>query len=73
MVITLHKVMFRLVFLTPSQKFKIMAIPNILASRKSYEHCFMKKCNGHKLFVKSRFDRFFVHRLGNSKYWPLPT
>ncbi|RWW37638.1 hypothetical protein BHE74_00057226 [Ensete ventricosum] len=38
---------------------------------------FMKKCDGHKLCVKSRidssFDRFFVHRLGNSKYWLFPT
>ncbi|RWV77903.1 hypothetical protein GW17_00061212 [Ensete ventricosum] len=37
---------------------------------------FHKKCDGHKLCAKSRaessFDRFFVHRLGNSKYWPFP-
>ncbi|RZS16929.1 hypothetical protein BHM03_00049002 [Ensete ventricosum] len=36
----------------------------------------MKKCDGHKLYAKSRvewsFDRFFVQRLGNSKYWPFP-
>ncbi|RWW47536.1 hypothetical protein BHE74_00046457 [Ensete ventricosum] len=24
-------------------------------------------------FTKSRFDRFFVHRLVISKYWPFPT
>ncbi|RZS23033.1 hypothetical protein BHM03_00055880 [Ensete ventricosum] len=23
--------------------------------------------------VRSSFDRFFVHYLGNSKYWPFPT
>ncbi|RWW55287.1 hypothetical protein BHE74_00038086 [Ensete ventricosum] len=43
----------------------------------AYEHGFMKKCNDHKLCAKSRsewsFDRFFVHRLENSKYWPFPT
>ncbi|RWV79221.1 hypothetical protein GW17_00059678 [Ensete ventricosum] len=37
----------------------------------------MKKRDGHKLCEKScaelSFDRFFVHRLGNSKYWPFPT
>ncbi|RWW83246.1 hypothetical protein BHE74_00008243 [Ensete ventricosum] len=35
-------------------------------------HIFAKKCDGHKLCVKSRakssFDLFFVHRLKNSKY-----
>ncbi|RZS28548.1 hypothetical protein BHM03_00062152, partial [Ensete ventricosum] len=64
-------------FCAPSQKFKILAIPDILAHGKSYEHGFMKKCDGHKLCAKSRvessFDRFFVHHLGNSKYWPFPT
>ncbi|RWV77902.1 hypothetical protein GW17_00061210 [Ensete ventricosum] len=42
----------------------------------SYEHGFVKKYDGDKLCAKSRaesiFDRFFVHRLGNSKYWPFP-
>ncbi|RRT70607.1 hypothetical protein B296_00014077 [Ensete ventricosum] len=54
-----------------------MAIPDVLAHGKSYENGFMKKHDGHKHCVKSRgessFDRFFVHRLGNSKYWPFPT
>ncbi|RWW54789.1 hypothetical protein BHE74_00038607, partial [Ensete ventricosum] len=68
---------FRSDFCAPSQKFKILAIPDILALGKSYEHGFVKKCDGHKLCTKSRvessFDRFFVHRLGNSKYWSFPT
>ncbi|RRT65719.1 hypothetical protein B296_00000272 [Ensete ventricosum] len=54
----------------------MLAIPNVLAHWKSYEHGFIKKCNGHKLYVKSRakliFDRFFVHHLKNLKYWPFP-
>ncbi|RZS23045.1 hypothetical protein BHM03_00055890, partial [Ensete ventricosum] len=70
-------VLFRLVFRAPSPKFKILAIPDILAHGKSYELGFAKKCDGHKLCTKSRlewsFDRFFVHRLRNSKYWPFPT
>ncbi|RZS21752.1 hypothetical protein BHM03_00054433, partial [Ensete ventricosum] len=40
---------FRSVFCLPSQKFKILANPVVLAHGKSYEHGFMKKCNGHKL------------------------
>ncbi|RRT73275.1 hypothetical protein B296_00026755, partial [Ensete ventricosum] len=63
-------VKFRSVFRAPSRKFKILAILNILAHGKSYEHNFMKKHDGHKLCSKSCFDRFFVQRLGNSKYWP---
>ncbi|RRT61560.1 hypothetical protein B296_00007066 [Ensete ventricosum] len=59
-----------------SQKFKILAIPNELANGKSYEHVFTKKNGGHKLcamsHAKSHFDRFFVHHLENSKYWPFP-
>ncbi|RZS12611.1 hypothetical protein BHM03_00044079 [Ensete ventricosum] len=68
---------FRSVFLAPSQKFKILVIPNVLAHGKSFEHGFVKKYDGHKLCTKSRmkssFDRFFVHHLRNSKYWPFPT
>ncbi|RRT31325.1 hypothetical protein B296_00057502, partial [Ensete ventricosum] len=63
---------FRSVFRGPSRKFKILAIPDVLAHGKSYKHAFMKKCDGHKHYTKSRlelnFDWFFVHRLGNSKY-----
>ncbi|RRT32484.1 hypothetical protein B296_00038298 [Ensete ventricosum] len=72
-----HKVEFQLGFRALSWKFKILAIPDVLAHGKSYKHGFTKKRNGHKLCVRSRaelsFDRFFVHRLGNSKYWPIPT
>ncbi|RZS29336.1 hypothetical protein BHM03_00063053 [Ensete ventricosum] len=71
------KVKFRSVFHAPSQKFKILVIPNVLAHGKSYEHGFTKKCDGHKLCVMSRakssFGRFFAHHLQNSKYWPIPT
>ncbi|RRT40427.1 hypothetical protein B296_00044174, partial [Ensete ventricosum] len=59
-----REVEFRSVFRAPSQKFKIMAIPNILANGKSYEHGFKKKRDGHELCAKSRvkssLDRFFV-------------
>ncbi|RZS27435.1 hypothetical protein BHM03_00060895 [Ensete ventricosum] len=52
------------------------ATPDVLAHGKSYEHGFTKKCNGHKLCARSctdsSFDRFFMHRLGNSKYCPFP-
>ncbi|RRT33216.1 hypothetical protein B296_00042735, partial [Ensete ventricosum] len=62
---------FRSIFREPSQKFKILAIPNVFAHGKSYEHHFVTKRNGHKvctkLRVKSPFDRFFVQRLGNSQ------
>ncbi|RWW40996.1 hypothetical protein BHE74_00053548, partial [Ensete ventricosum] len=70
------RVEFRSVFCVPSRKFKILVTPDVLAHGKSYEHDFVKKCDGHKRCAKSRayssFDRFFVHRLGNSKYWPFP-
>ncbi|RWW37618.1 hypothetical protein BHE74_00057242 [Ensete ventricosum] len=41
------KLSFNWFFHTPSQKFEILAIPNVLVHRKSYEHGFVKKCNGH--------------------------
>ncbi|RWW43572.1 hypothetical protein BHE74_00050751 [Ensete ventricosum] len=64
---------FRSVFCAPSRKFKILVIPVLLAHGKSYKHGFVKKYDGHKLCSKSNFDRFFIHRLENSKYWPFPT
>ncbi|RWW39690.1 hypothetical protein BHE74_00054949, partial [Ensete ventricosum] len=71
------KVEFRSVFRAPSQKFKILAIPDVFAQGKLYELGFMKKHDGHKLCVKSHkewsFDRFFVNRHKNSKYWSFPT
>ncbi|RZR75348.1 hypothetical protein BHM03_00055222, partial [Ensete ventricosum] len=56
-------VKFRSVFRAPSWKFKILAIHDVLAHGKTYEHGFMKKRHGHKLCAESSFDRFFVHRL----------
>ncbi|RRT70464.1 hypothetical protein B296_00004488 [Ensete ventricosum] len=64
----LHKDKVQLVFHAPSQKFKILAITNVLAHGKSYKHDFTKKYDGHKLCEKSRFDRFLAHHLENSKY-----
>ncbi|RWW53345.1 hypothetical protein BHE74_00040189 [Ensete ventricosum] len=66
-----------MVFHAQTQKFKILAIPNVLVHVNSYEHGFAKKHDGHKLCAKSRtkscFNQFFVHHLKNSKYWPFPT
>ncbi|RZS22043.1 hypothetical protein BHM03_00054771 [Ensete ventricosum] len=73
----LAHVVFRSIFRAPSRKFKIRAIPDVVVHEKSYEHGFAKKCDDHKLCAKPRaessFNRFFVHCLGNSKYWPFPT
>ncbi|RRT33449.1 hypothetical protein B296_00048979, partial [Ensete ventricosum] len=66
---TLRRVEFRSVLRALSRKFKILAIPDVLAHGKSYEHGFTKKREGHKLYAESSFDRFFVHHLGNSKYF----
>ncbi|RRT85902.1 hypothetical protein B296_00003772 [Ensete ventricosum] len=43
-----------LVFRATSQKYKILAIPNVLAHGKSYEHGFTKKYDDHNLCIKSR-------------------
>ncbi|RWV78163.1 hypothetical protein GW17_00060902 [Ensete ventricosum] len=55
------RVKFLSVFRAPSQKFKILAIHDVLAHGKSYEHGFMKKCDGHKLcaweVVQARFRK----------------
>ncbi|RRT31404.1 hypothetical protein B296_00049585, partial [Ensete ventricosum] len=64
---------FRSIFHGLSRKFKILAIHDVLALGKSYEHDFMKERDGHTLCAKSSFDRFFVHRLRNSKYWSFPS
>ncbi|RZS27490.1 hypothetical protein BHM03_00060968 [Ensete ventricosum] len=55
-------------FCALSRKFKILAIHDVLAHGMSYEHGFMKKCDGQKLCAESSFDRFFMHCLGNAKY-----
>ncbi|RWW75699.1 hypothetical protein BHE74_00016247 [Ensete ventricosum] len=44
-----REVEFELVFRAPYPKFKILAIPNVLAHGKSYKHDFSKKRDGHKL------------------------
>ncbi|RZS19286.1 hypothetical protein BHM03_00051660 [Ensete ventricosum] len=49
-----NKVEFRSIFNAPSQKFKILAIPDVLAHGKPYEHSFAEKHDGHKLCAKSR-------------------
>ncbi|RWV97773.1 hypothetical protein GW17_00039418 [Ensete ventricosum] len=61
-----------IIFRLSSQKFKIPAIPNVFALRKSYELSFVIKHNDYKLCAKSSakssFDQFFVLRLENLKY-----
>ncbi|RWW48313.1 hypothetical protein BHE74_00045636 [Ensete ventricosum] len=72
-----ERIEFRLVFRAPYRKFKMLAIPIVLAHEKLYEHGFTKKYDVDKLCAMSceklSFDRFFVHRLRNLKYWPFPT
>ncbi|RWV79549.1 hypothetical protein GW17_00059296, partial [Ensete ventricosum] len=66
---TLRRVGIRSVFRAPTQKFKILVFPVLLAHGKSYKLAFAKKYEGQKLCSKSRaessFDQFFVHRLEN--------
>ncbi|RWV94951.1 hypothetical protein BHE74_00017312, partial [Ensete ventricosum] len=59
------EVEFRSVFHAPSQKFKILAIPYVLAHGKSDEYGFTKKQDGHKFCGTTSFDQFFMHHLGN--------
>ncbi|RRT63973.1 hypothetical protein B296_00035458 [Ensete ventricosum] len=60
-------------FCAPSQKFKILAIPNVLGHGKSYEYGSTKKHDDHTLCTKSSFNRFFVYCLRNSKFKSSPT
>ncbi|URE44022.1 hypothetical protein MUK42_32224, partial [Musa troglodytarum] len=55
-------------FFAPSQKFKILTIPNVLGLGKLNKLGFAKKHDGHKVYAMSMFDRFFSHQLENSKY-----
>ncbi|RZS27374.1 hypothetical protein BHM03_00060830 [Ensete ventricosum] len=54
------EVEFRSVFRATSQKFKILAIPDILAHGKSYEHDFAKKLNGHILCANRALSRVSI-------------
>ncbi|RWV82003.1 hypothetical protein GW17_00056527 [Ensete ventricosum] len=49
-----RRVEFRSIFCAPSQKFKLLAIPDLLAHSKSYEHGFTKKQDGQKHCAMSR-------------------
>ncbi|RWV77563.1 hypothetical protein GW17_00061589 [Ensete ventricosum] len=48
-----------------SQKFKILAIPNVFALAKSYEHGFVTKRDNHNVCAKSRVKSRFDHFLCN--------
>ncbi|RRT68374.1 hypothetical protein B296_00031702 [Ensete ventricosum] len=67
-----HRVEFRSIFHAQSRKLKILGIPDILARGKSYEHGFVKKCNGHKHCMQSRVSIGFsctvleIQNIGNS-------
>ncbi|RZS02328.1 hypothetical protein BHM03_00032368 [Ensete ventricosum] len=67
------KVELRSIFRAPSQNFKILAIPNVFANGKSYEHDFVKKRDGHKLCAKSHaelsFNWFFVKPCSYNLPW----
>ncbi|RRT32346.1 hypothetical protein B296_00056672 [Ensete ventricosum] len=54
-----RRVKFRSVFRVPSWKFKILAIPDVLAHGKSYEHGFTKKRVGHQLCAKVELRSVF--------------
>ncbi|URE42262.1 hypothetical protein MUK42_23703, partial [Musa troglodytarum] len=57
------------IFFAPSQKFKILTIPNLLGLGKLYNLGYAKKRDGHKVCTKSKFDQFFFsYHLDNSKY-----
>ncbi|RRT46835.1 hypothetical protein B296_00025002, partial [Ensete ventricosum] len=51
---------FRSIFHSPSQKLKILAIPNILDHWKSYELGFTKKRDDHNLFLVSKDNAFCI-------------
>ncbi|RWW54163.1 hypothetical protein BHE74_00039269 [Ensete ventricosum] len=54
----------------------VLKIQNTSSQWEVVRAWFPEKCDGHKLCAKSRVrssvDRFFVHHLENSKYWPFP-
>ncbi|RRT39242.1 hypothetical protein BHE74_00047824, partial [Ensete ventricosum] len=63
---------FRLVFHAQSQNLKILAIPNVLAHGKSYEHSFTKKLDCHKLYAKVEFRSIFCAPSQNFKMLDIP-
>ncbi|RRT42485.1 hypothetical protein B296_00031379 [Ensete ventricosum] len=75
----LPTVKFGSVLRAPSQKFKILAIPDVLANESSFDRFYVHHLENSKYWPfstywpMSSFDRFFVHCLRNSKYWPFPT
>ncbi|RRT43662.1 hypothetical protein B296_00009319 [Ensete ventricosum] len=66
------KVEFRSVFCASSRNFKILAIPNVLAHVKSYEHGFVKKCNDHKTLCQVKFRSIFCALSWNFKILVIP-
>ncbi|RWW67649.1 hypothetical protein BHE74_00024892 [Ensete ventricosum] len=56
MVINFARSRAQSVFRAPSQKFNILAIPDVLTHCKSYEHGFVKKRDGHQICTKSRTE-----------------
>ncbi|RWW41022.1 hypothetical protein BHE74_00053514 [Ensete ventricosum] len=54
------KVEFQSIFCAPSRKFKIQAIPDVLAHEKSYEHGFAKKLDGHLLCANRTQSRVSI-------------
>ncbi|RWW72763.1 hypothetical protein BHE74_00019403 [Ensete ventricosum] len=63
----MHRVEFRSVFCAPSQNFKILAVSNVFAHGKSYEHDFTKKCDDQKLYAKVEFRLVFCAPSQNFK------
>ena len=58
-VINFAKNRISIVFRTPSRKFKILTIPNILALWMLYKLGYATKFDGYKVYAESRFDQFF--------------
>ncbi|RZS13183.1 hypothetical protein BHM03_00044730 [Ensete ventricosum] len=57
----LHKVEVQLKFCASSLKFKILAIPKVLAHGKSYEHGFMKEITQRSLTLRKIMFRLVIH------------
>ncbi|RZR91924.1 hypothetical protein BHM03_00020118 [Ensete ventricosum] len=68
----MRKVEFCSIFRTPSQNFKILVIPNILAHGKSYEHGFAKKQTLLKVTRKVEFRLVVCAPSQNFKILAIP-